>query len=177
MAAALPDVVALRRRRDHALGRPAALDQPERAAFFRSVLLDLAGQGALELTLARVEGALAAYVVGLRDGAWLRLWDGRVDPDWDDWSLGRIVDLHVLEQALADPARSGVDWMRGEEDYKGRMASRVVPAEHLVAASSPLVARVADAPGRWADRGRQALHASPAALALWRSAKRRVLSR
>lgn len=175
--ALLPDVVDLRRRRDHALGRPAALDRPHRAAFYTGVALALAAEERLELTTTRIDGRLAAYVLALRDGPWLRLWDGRVDPAWDAWSLGRVVDLHVLEQALADPGLEGLDWMRGEEDYKRRAASQVLAAQHLLAASGRVVATATAAPGVVTDGARTWLHAHPRVRQTVQQAKRTVLSR
>lgn len=172
----LPELAALRRRRDHALGRPSALDTPARSAFFRSVLLDAASSGEVELATLHVAGTLTAYDVCLRDRGWLRLWDGRIDPDYLHYGVGKLLDARVLERALADPDLTGVDWMRGDEPYKSRSANERVEHQHLQASSSPLAWAVSfgTTAARAATRARVSEH--PAALARWRAAKTRVLT-
>lgn len=177
VAALLPQVQRLRRGRDHECGRPAGLDEPRRLAFYRGVLHALAEEGRLELSTAQIDGHLAAYVVALRDGAWLRLWDGRFDPAWSEYGLGRVLDAEVLTRALEDPTLRGVDWMRGEEDYKARAATSVVPHEHLQAWSSPAVrAALGVVPAARAAL-RQQLVARPEAYSRWVGLKRTVLER
>ena len=173
----LPAIVELRRARDHALGRPSAVDRPERYAFFTTALPDLAAAGELELSTAHVDGQLAAYVVGLRDGGWLRLWDGRFDPRWYDLGIGRILDAEVLTRALADPALCGLDWMRGEEEYKARAANDVVAACHLVGASSSAVAAATSALPRARGRARALLDAHPGLRRRYVALKRVALRR
>lgn len=134
--AALPEAIRLHRERDHALGRRSDLDAPSARDFYvRCVEQALATEGAV---LARLEvgGRLAAYDLHLRDGATVRLKDGRVDP-----SAGGSPGWVLVEAAAALHVREARhvrwDWMRGATDYKLRCSSGVVAHEHLVAWSSP----------------------------------------
>ncbi|MEO6205203.1 MAG: GNAT family N-acetyltransferase, partial [Mycobacteriales bacterium] len=86
----LVDLEGLRRRRDHALGRPSAMDDPARRAFYRTVVLGAAAAGELELATLHVDGRLAAYDVCFIDRGWLRLWDGRIEPDLAHYGVGKL---------------------------------------------------------------------------------------
>ena len=173
----LDDLEGLRRRRDHALGRPSALDTPARRAFFRTVLTEAAGRGEVEIATLHVQERLAAYDVCLLDQGWLRLWDGRIEPDLAAFGVGKLLDARVLERALADPAVVGIDWMRGDEPYKSRSANERVGHDNLVASSSAAAwaASFGVAAARSAARDQVARH--PAALTRWRTLKSQILRR
>ncbi len=173
--AALDDVEALRRRRDHALGRPSALDTPARRAFFRDVVTQAAAAGELELAALHVDGRLAAYDVCLLDEGWVRLWDGRIEPELASFGVGKLLDARVIERALADPTALGIDWMRGDEPYKSRSANDRVEHEHLVAASSAAAWAVSFGPAALRAAARTRVAAHPALLERWRAAKTRAL--
>lgn len=137
--AALPDLQALRRERDHALGRASDLDTPAGSALHTGLVE--AFREDTDIVVLELDGKLAAYTIGVRDGDLLRVWDGRVAVGHERWGLGWLADLALLERAHADPSLRGVDWMRGEQENKLRSATTVVPAVRLLAFSSPAVAR------------------------------------
>ena len=64
----------------------------------------------LELATLVVDGELAAYVLGIPDGGWYRVLDGRIDDALARYAPGRLLEAAVVERALARGDR-GVDWM------------------------------------------------------------------
>jgi hypothetical protein len=136
--AAVPALSTVHRARDRQLGRVSDHDDPNRAAFYKDVLVEHAAAGELELLLLEADGDLAAYVAAFRDGPALRVWDNRVSPRWAEFSAGRLANHAAIRHVLADPALSVLDWMRGGEPYKLSSATTVVATRTLQAWSSPL---------------------------------------
>jgi hypothetical protein len=95
----------------------------------------LAERDEVRLTTLRLDGALAAYVLSFQDGPVRRMWNCRLDPALQDYGVGRIANDAGLEDALADPACTSYDWMRGEESYKSSMSDRLSASADLTAAS------------------------------------------
>jgi CelD/BcsL family acetyltransferase involved in cellulose biosynthesis len=149
----LPELVALHRERDHHVGRRSDLDHPGRRAFYAAVVSRLADAGQVEVFSLRLDGVLAAYFLGLRDGPVFRSWDGRIGSARPDLSLGLLLRDEMVSALLAEPEVVGVDLCRGTLPHKMHGVTSVVPAVGLRAESSPRVARaVRTATGlrRWA---------------------------
>lgn len=140
----LPELVAVHRERDHYLGRRSDLDDPVRLAFYRTVATRLAAARLLEVMTLRLDGTLAAYMVGIPDAAVYRLWDGRISMRWPKARLGRLIDTAVIDSVLGQPHIVELDWLRGELPHKLEVSNAVMPTEQLLAESS--------APVRWLDR-------------------------
>jgi CelD/BcsL family acetyltransferase involved in cellulose biosynthesis len=132
----LPEFVALRRRRDHALGRRSDLDDACQRRFYLDVVLGLAASGDVLAVTLRVGDDLAAYALAFRDRGTLRCWDGRISPAYASAGPGQIVRAEVLAAVLQDPETDTVDWMRGVLPHKMHTASHVLATEQLVAESS-----------------------------------------
>jgi CelD/BcsL family acetyltransferase involved in cellulose biosynthesis len=135
----LPEIVALHRARDHALGRRSDLDRASRRAFYVSVVRELADAGQLDVWTLRLDDALGAFVVGVRDGGSYRALDARIADLWPSASPGQVLRTEMITALLADPAVSELDWMRGELRHKMQDATHVVPTEQVLAESSPMV--------------------------------------
>lgn len=136
----LAEVVALRRDRDHWHGRRSDLDDPRQRGFYAGVVSRLAALGQVEVSTLRLDGKLAAYFLGLHDGAVYRNWDGRISSDWPSLSPGRLLRDELLAALLDDPRVSRVDWGRGELQHKMSAVTEVLPSVALRAESSPRVA-------------------------------------
>ena len=169
--AVLEEIESVRRRRDARLGRRTLIDTGPGMSFWRNVLIEHARRGELHVFGLRVEGRLAAYSVCFLDGKSFRFWDGRVDPDWERFSAGFLVNLAALRWALADPRLSEFDWMRGGEPYKLQMSTEVVPTENLLAHSSAGVAGLLGAPVVLKARLRPLAERHPALLRTWNAVK------
>lgn len=135
----LPEIVALHRARDRALGRRSDLDRVSRRAFYVGAVRTLADAGHLDIWVLRLDGALGAFVVGVRDTTSYRTLDARIADLWPATSPGQILRTEMITTLLADPKLTELDWMRGELRHKMQDATHVVPAEALLAESSPLV--------------------------------------
>jgi CelD/BcsL family acetyltransferase involved in cellulose biosynthesis len=146
IAAVLPQVEEVCRRRDAMLHRPSQLDDPRDGPFFRSVILDHAGRGEVDLTILRLNGELAAYCLCFVDNGSYRMWNCRFAPAWGHLSPGRVANNEAIQHALADPGCSEFDWMLGDESYKSGLQNHVDTSQNLLAWSSAPVRAVLDAP-------------------------------
>jgi CelD/BcsL family acetyltransferase involved in cellulose biosynthesis len=172
---ALPEVERVHRERDLALSRRSDLDDPSQLSFYRQAVARHAEQGWVELTVLRIEGDMAAFDLSFRDGPSLRSWDGRIAPKWTRFRPGHLLSSALIARALDDPEVRELDWMRGEEPYKLRMATDTVPTEHFSAWSSPLVRRIAEAPRQARKAFADARAAHPGLQRAWLRVKQRVL--
>jgi CelD/BcsL family acetyltransferase involved in cellulose biosynthesis len=99
------------RERDHAHGRTSPLDDPTGRALWKGRLQHLATAGDLELATLRLDGQLAAYVLGVIDGRSYRVLEGRFVSEFARYSPGRQLEAAVLERVLEDPRLDTLDWM------------------------------------------------------------------
>ena len=141
IVALLPELARVHRERDLSLGRRPDHDDLSSAAFYRDVITRHARAGEMEALALRLDGDLAAYVCGFRDGRTLRSWDNRLAPRWADLSAGRIANTEALRHVAQSADYDALDWMRGEEPYKLQSATVVIPTVSLHAWSSRLVRR------------------------------------
>jgi CelD/BcsL family acetyltransferase involved in cellulose biosynthesis len=139
----LPDVVAMRRARDHTVGRRSHLDGRRARSFYVNAVQALTDAGQAEIWTLNVEGTLGAYFVGVRDGSSYRILDGRMSTQWGSASLALLLRAALIGELLSEPGIKEVDYMRGVLHHKMQDASRVVPAERLMAESSTRVATLA----------------------------------
>jgi Acetyltransferase (GNAT) domain len=107
----LPQLEQVYRHRDHVHGRTSELDDTVGHQTWRHRVLDLAETGSLELATLHIDGELAAYALGIVDGAVYRLLEGRFVTGWARYSPGRLLEAMVVERALADAAVTTFDWM------------------------------------------------------------------
>lgn len=135
----VPELIALHRDRDHWIGRRSDLDDPGRRAFYSAVVSRLADSGRVEVFTLRLDGTLAAYFLGLRDGTVFRNWDGRISSAWPELSLGLLLQTELVAALLADPELAGLDLCRGALQHKMHGVTGVVPAVLVRAESSPRV--------------------------------------
>ena len=149
----VPELIALHRDRDHRIGRRSDLDDPGRRAFYSAVVSRLAATGRVEVFTLRLDGTLAAYFLGMRDGAVFRNWDGRISSARPELSVGLLLKTELVAELLADPELTGIDMCRGTLQHKMHGVTAVVPAVALRAESSPPVTLAL----RWAARLHQAL--------------------
>jgi CelD/BcsL family acetyltransferase involved in cellulose biosynthesis len=148
VAAVLDEVERLCHARDIQKRGWSAMQHTSAGPFFRSVVLDHADRGEVELTTLRLDGELAAYVLCFRDGDAYRMWSCRVAPAWLRYGAGRLANNAALEHALSDQRYNAFDWMRGDEEYKHSMANHIERSQDVFAWSSLTVKAVTDAPRR-----------------------------
>jgi CelD/BcsL family acetyltransferase involved in cellulose biosynthesis len=135
----LPEIEVLRRARDESLRRIGELDRGGGGEFWRRLVP--ASAGTVEVVTLVVDGRLAGYCVCLRDGDALRAWDSRAASAYLEYWPGNLILAEVLRASFADPGIQWVDWLRGESEYKQRLATGVERAQDLRAWSSPAARR------------------------------------
>ena len=146
IAAVLPQVEEVCRRRDAMLLRPSQLDDPRFGPFFRAVILDHAARDEVELTILRLKGEVVAYCLCFVDHGSYRMWNCRFAPEWAHLSPGRVTNNEAMHHALADPGCSEFDWMLGDESYKSGVQNHMESSQNLLAWSSATVRTVLDGP-------------------------------
>lgn len=77
------------------------------------------------------DGVVIAAAVAFQDRDALRFYTNWYDPEWKHYSPGMVLLYEMSRRALA--AGSGCDYLTGEQPYKLRMATGVVPLRRVVA--------------------------------------------
>jgi CelD/BcsL family acetyltransferase involved in cellulose biosynthesis len=152
VAVLLPELEQIHRVRDRAVRGRSDMDDPEDRSFWYAICTQAAAEGRLELSTLRIDGELAAYVLAFQDGQAYRVWDPRIAPSFSRYNPGHLLRSEILSRVAAEGRFTVFDWMRGEERYKLATTSTVEPLERVVG---------------W----------SPAILARWEPAARRLLGR
>lgn len=148
VAALLPAIEDVHRRRDEQLDRTNRLGDPHFVAFLRDVLESHARAGQLELATVFVDGELAAYDATFVDVGARRVWNGRIDPDHLALSPGKLSFDLIVDRALDDPDCGALDLMVGDELYKRQLGAEAQPLVDLHAASSGALGLATSAPRR-----------------------------
>ena len=174
LVAALPAVDALRDQRDRAAGRRTPFDGGPGSVALRASIADAARRGELELVTVSVDGALVAYNLVVIEASVARVVDGRVSPDWRVTALGVVADLAVVTSACARPSIEWIDWGRGLNSNKSRLATDIVETVDITAWNSPIAGGLG--PGLRAARRRaqNVLAEHPRVQDAWRRSKRRM---
>jgi len=107
----MPELEESHRNRDHDRGRVSDLDDAEGLRTWRGRLTDLALDGLLEVATARIDGALAAHVVGVRDSTTYRVLEGHYVTAWGRYAPGRLLEAAVVQKMLDEPDMIALDWM------------------------------------------------------------------
>ncbi|MEZ5378419.1 MAG: GNAT family N-acetyltransferase [Acidimicrobiales bacterium] len=132
----IDEVEAVHISRDRAARRQSDLDRPSERDFWRRVVEGgVDAQWEVEIATLRLNGELAAYVVALLDGDVYRVYDGRMNTDWQDYSPGRLVESAALNRALADARFKTLDWMNGVAAEKLLMTNVAENRARIVATS------------------------------------------
>ncbi len=121
--------------RDREARRASDLDRPSERAFWRHVVESPDGLWEVEIASLRLDGELAAYVVALLDGDTYRVYDGRMNTAYSDYSPGRIIEAKALARAMADPRFAVLDWMSGVASEKLLTSNIAEGRARLVATS------------------------------------------
>ncbi|WP_432486178.1 GNAT family N-acetyltransferase [Kineococcus esterisolvens] len=113
LEALLPHLETTYRDRDVAHGLPCALDTPAGRAGWLARARELSAAGALEVATLHLDGELAAYVLGVRDGDGYGVLEGRFSTRFARYAPGRLLEFGVLDRALRAEGVRFLDWMTG----------------------------------------------------------------
>jgi CelD/BcsL family acetyltransferase involved in cellulose biosynthesis len=134
--AAVPELVRLHRERDLQLRGSSALDDPREARIYRGIIERHADLGLVRILEIRIDGDLAAFVVGIIDRGTVRIYDNRVSPDFLDYRAGSLANSGALRAAFECPHVKVLDWGSGDQRYKRSSATHLIPNLQLRAWSS-----------------------------------------
>ena len=134
----LPHLERIHIDRDHAAGRTSDLDDPAVRELWRQLILDHTVGDQIEVATLGIDGVLAAYVIGIRDGKTYRVFDGHFETRWARYSPGRLIEDGVLRRLIAEGRYESIDWMLGVAPEKILIATgerggfALTAASHLV---------------------------------------------
>ncbi len=109
----IDEVEALHVSRDRNARRNSDLDRPSERSFWRKVVEASHDQWEVEIASLRLNGDLAAYVVAILDGNTYRVYDGRMNSEFPNYSPGRLIEAAALDRAMTDKRFAVLDWMSG----------------------------------------------------------------
>jgi CelD/BcsL family acetyltransferase involved in cellulose biosynthesis len=141
IAADLPEIVEICRRRDAAMDRAGMQATAAGAGLFRDAALAHARAGQMLLVTARIADELVGYACCFLDGTVARVWNCRFDPAWSEYGIGQICRAALIEHAIAE-GLTCVDWMLGNEPYKAALSNAARSSEDLFAVSGALLTAV-----------------------------------
>jgi len=111
ITAMLPLLESISRDRDIAAGRVSPLDDPSGRRLWQRRMIALAGEGVLQLAALWLNGELAAFVLGVDDGAVYRVLGGRYVARWARYAPGRVLEAAVLDRVVESEQHVLLDWM------------------------------------------------------------------
>jgi hypothetical protein len=111
ITACLPLLESISRDRDHAGGRSSPLDDPTRRRVWQRRIVALGAAGILRLETLRLNGDLAAYVLGIDDGESYRVLEGRYVARWARYAPGRLLESAILDHVTDNERFNILDWM------------------------------------------------------------------
>lgn len=136
LVASIEDLVRIQRLREIDTGRRLKTEDERDGRFLREIISNHAHQKEVEATILSVRGLAAAFTLTFIDRDVRRLWTLGFDPAHRDYGIGRICIDASLLRALADPACTSYDWMKGDEQYKRSFANETIETVELGAWSS-----------------------------------------
>ncbi len=132
----IDEIEAVHVERDRHARRDSDLDRPAEREFWRSVCEAPPSRWEVEIASLRLNGKLAAYVVALLDGNVYRVYDGRMNTEFKDYSPGRLIEAAALARAISDERYAVLDWMNGVAAEKLLTANLSEGRARLVATST-----------------------------------------
>jgi dTDP-4-amino-4,6-dideoxygalactose transaminase/CelD/BcsL family acetyltransferase involved in cellulose biosynthesis len=108
----------------------------DRRPFLRDFVHLAFERGWLRLWFLELGGQAAAAWLGFRFAGVESYYQGGRDPNWDRFSVGAVLVAHTLREAIVDGV-SEYRFLRGDEAYKNRLATRDPGVETVTLAGSP----------------------------------------
>jgi CelD/BcsL family acetyltransferase involved in cellulose biosynthesis len=142
VAASFDALFALHRARWQEDGGSAAFTSPQIEEFHRRSGHLLAERGLTRVGLLTMRGEPVAAAYGFQRGARLDYYQSGMLPEWRRRSVGMVVLVELIRRAHAEGVNE-IDFLRGEEPYKGFWATEIRTTHTLVAQRGTVRGRVA----------------------------------
>lgn len=133
----IPAMAAAHLDRDRMHGIEGVLDDELAAIQWRDRICGLLDAGGLEVATLRVDGELASYVIGIRDGESYRVLEGCFVTRWARYAPGRLLETAVLQRVLDDRRFTTLDWMTGIAPESILATNALEPAVTLTCGLDP----------------------------------------
>src|SRR5207237_6879985 len=79
-------------------------------------------RGWVEYVVMLIDNRVAAYRLGFRYGGVVYDWNTGLDPAYDQFSVGKVLLYHWIEDLFRRPEVAEFNFMRGESDFKKMFA-------------------------------------------------------
>lgn len=126
VAAMFDQLVQLHGKRWQNDGQAGAFASSEFTGFLKDVAHRWFASGALRLFVLSLDGEPAAAAIGVRTGTTFSAFLLGRDPKFDDVRAGWLLNLAMIEAAIAEGVEQ-LDFLRGDEEYKARLGAVAVP--------------------------------------------------
>ncbi len=156
----LEAAAALHVKRQADLARPSFFDIEGEGAFVRDILTEYNRRGWLDYVAMIIKDQIAAYRLGFKYGGVTYDWNTAFDPQYNDFSVGKVLLYEWLEDLFRRPDVTEFNFMRGDSEFKRMYARESRPNNDFVV------------------RHPRSLYARGITLAetIWRATKRRAQS-
>jgi CelD/BcsL family acetyltransferase involved in cellulose biosynthesis len=101
----------------------AAFMTPQMESFFRSLVLNLATEGLIEMIFLKLGGVRTACVLCFRAGDESLLYNSGYDPNYSHFSVGLLSKALALQRAI-EQGKTRFDFLRGHERYKYELGAQ-----------------------------------------------------
>ncbi len=119
----LDDAAALHAKRQDDVGRKSFFQIGNEGEFVREVLTAYHQRGWLEYVAMMIDGRIAAYRLGFRYGGVVYDWNTGFDPQYNSFSVGKVLLYQWLQDLFRRPDVTEFNFMLGESDFKKMFAS------------------------------------------------------
>lgn len=96
---------------------------PQMESFFRSLVVNLASEGLIEIIFLKLSGKRTACVLCFRAGDESLLWNSGYDPNYSHFSVGLLSKALALQRAI-EQGKTRFDFLRGHERYKYELGAK-----------------------------------------------------
>lgn len=122
-AALLDEAAALHGKRQGDVGRQSFFEIENEGEFVREILSSYHQRGWIEYVAMTIADRIVAYRLGFRYAGVVYDWNTGFDPEYNTFSVGKVLLYHWLEDLFRRPDVTEFNFMRGESDFKKMFAT------------------------------------------------------
>jgi CelD/BcsL family acetyltransferase involved in cellulose biosynthesis len=114
----------------------AAFMTPQMESFFRSLVVNLASEGLIEMIFLKLGGKRTACVLCFRAGSESLLYNSGYDPAYSHFSVGLLSKALALQRAI-EQGKTRFDFLRGHERYKYELGAQDLNVHKVLIRRAP----------------------------------------
>lgn len=120
-------------KRQSELGRESFFQHTNEREFIDEITKLYHKRGWLDYIVMRIDGRIAAYMLGFRYGGVRYSWNVGFDPRYNELSLGKVLAYLWIEDAFRRKEINEFNFMRGDSEFKRKFTDKYRWNHHLIA--------------------------------------------